>query len=478
MKPILRFAVVVPAAAIGCYAAAIQLACVAQTCSRSRVGLIFLACVAIATIAASISAILWHRFTPVILATTIPCLAAIYLFELVASTPTERHTMQILTEVSRQRARGIEAVPPYGYAAGRGVTLQDGSAIFPLTGPAERRVVLCQEGARPPGTYQSDQFGLNNPAEAWRVDTEIMFVGDSFTLGECVDNVNHFVHAVRQHYPGTINLGFPGNGPLTELAGLREYGGPRRPRTVFWMYDEANDVLTYSPPSDLEVETTHPVISKYLNEPGFTQSLYARQPLINAAVNTAAESWAAPPTTRTLRQVLLLPRTLETLTNAYIGLRVSLPVVLVAEAPLPDARVKQFATIMRMAAEEVERWGGRLVFVNLPAHLSACLGRDHPSRQAILDVPRQLGLDMIDMEGPLFDLGRAKGAHVLAAVPPCSGHYSEAAYAVVARVLLDYLRIARGGVPGPLWSETVRPDGSRRLVYAGNAHDRSKPLRP
>jgi len=282
---------------------------------------------------------------------------------------------------------------------------------------------------------------------------------------------------VRQHYPGTINLGFPGNGPLIELAGVREYGAPRRPRTVFWMYDEANDVLAYSPPSDLEVETGHPVISKYLSEPGFTQNLYVRQPLVNVAVNTAAESWTAPPP-RTLGQFLLLPRTRETLTNAYIALRVSLPVVLAPETPLPDARVRQFATIMRMAADEVERWGGRLVFVNLPAHLPACLGRDHPSRQAILDVPRQLGLDMIDMEGPLFDLGRARGARVLAAEPPCSGHYSEAAYAVVAQVLLDYLRIAHGETPGPFWSETVRPDGSRRLVYAGNVHDRSKPLRP
>jgi hypothetical protein len=477
MTCILRLAMTLPAAAIGCYAAAIQFACIVQGCSRSRVGLIFLACVAAATIAASLSAIIRHRFAPAILATTIPCLAAIYLFELVARTPHDRHTTQILAEVSRQRSRGIEAVPPYGYGIGAGVTLQDGNAVYPLTGPSERLVVLCQEGAHPPKTYQSDQFGLNNPADAWRLETEIMFVGDSFTHGVCVDNDMHFVHAVRQRYHGTINLGFSGNGPLVELAGVREYGTPRRPRYVFWMYDEANDVLTYSPPSDLEVETAHPVISKYLNEPAFTQNLYARQPLINAAVNAAAESWTAPPP-RTFRQFLLLPRTRETLTNAYIGLRVSLPMVLVPETPLPDARIQQFAAIMRMAADEVERWGGRLVFVNLPAHLSACLGRDHPSRQAILDVPRQLGLDMIDMEGPLFDLGRAKGAHALAGEPPCSGHYSEAAYAAVAQVLLDYLRIARGETPGPFWNETVRPDGSRRLIYAGNAHDRSKPLRP
>src|SRR4051812_26226777 len=136
MKLILPSAAAVLAAAIGCYAAAIQFACVAQGCSRSRVELIFLACVAAATIAAAFSAVVWHRFTPAILATIIPCLAAIYLFELVARTPHDRHTTQILTEVGSQRSRGIQAVPPYGFAAGRGVTLQDGSAVYPLTGPS------------------------------------------------------------------------------------------------------------------------------------------------------------------------------------------------------------------------------------------------------------------------------------------------------------------------------------------------------
>src|SRR5262245_48724106 len=100
MKYLLRFAVVLPAAVIGCYAASIHFACVAQGCSRSRVGLIFLACVAAATLAASASAIVRHRFAPAILAVTIPCLAAIFLFELVARTPRDRHTTHILAEVS------------------------------------------------------------------------------------------------------------------------------------------------------------------------------------------------------------------------------------------------------------------------------------------------------------------------------------------------------------------------------------------
>src|SRR5262245_57746468 len=125
----------------------------------------------------------------------------------------------------------------------------------------------------------------------------------------------------------------------------------------------------------------------------------------------------------------------------------------------------QFTEIMRLAANEVGGWGGRLVFVNLPAVLQACLGRDHPSRKAILDVPRRLGADFIDLEQPLFDLARAQGAHVITAQPSCAGHYSEAAYAVVADVLLDYLRIVAGAPLPPAWSEALWPDGGRQLIY-------------
>ena len=53
----------------------------------------------------------------------------------------------------------------------------------------------------------------------------------------------------------------------------------------------------------------------------------------------------------------------------------------------------------------------------------------------------------------LFDLARDRGANVIAATSPCAGHYSETCYAVVARVLLQYLEIVQGAPPMPPWSE-------------------------
>lgn len=426
--------------------------------------------------------LVWHRLAPALLAVVVPCFAGMYLFEAVGTAPRDRHIARLLDEIRRDRARGIDAVPqwtPYGFAAGRGVlTLEGGSEVIPLTGPSERLVLMCQEGKRPIASYQADQFGLNNPSEAWRAPTDVLLVGDSFTHGACVDNAAHFVHAIRQHYRGTVNLGYSGNGPLLELAGLREYASRLRPAHVFWMYDEANDILSYSPPADLDVELGHPILAKYLAVPGFTQHLYDRQNLVNARLNQAADAWVATPPRLTVKQHLVLSTTREVLRGAYIALRVSLPVVVARDAPLPEARIGQFADIMRLADADVASWGGRFVFVNLPALLPACLGRDHPSRAAILDIPRRLGIDVVDLEGPLFDLARAEGARAIAAEPSCGGHYSEAAYALIAEKLLEYLQIAQGAALPPFWSARQKPDGTRQLIYAGHAHDRTKPLRP
>jgi len=48
---------------------------------------------------------------------------------------------------------------------------------------------------------------------------------------------------------------------------------------------------------------------------------------------------------------------------------------------------------------------------------------------------------LIDVEGPLFDLARAQGERHRRRAAMCR-HYSEAGYAVIASVLMEYLRVA------------------------------------
>jgi hypothetical protein len=465
-------------AAAGSILMASYVACLwGNSCTASRFDRIFLVVLAVAAGLMAFGALAKFRVAPVAIGLTVACLAAFYLFEAVTPSPIEVHWQHLVEAVRHYREQGIDAA-----IGGRGtVRLADGSEAVSLGGPSNRLVVLCQEGDRPAMNYLADDKGFKNPTTSWTTAPHIVFVGDSFTQGVCVANGAHFVDAVREKFPGTVNLAYFGNGPLIELADLREYAPLLAPRYVFWMYTEENDLLPYFPPSDLDNELANPILAKYLEDPGFSQNLLARQTLVNAAVNAFADARAetAGEVGEGLQSYLTLAHTRDVLRDAYVRLRVAVRLPNPPLPPLTDERLAQFATILTMARDETARWGGRIVFVNLPSHRLACIGRDHPSRKSVLDVPVRLGLDMVDAEGPLFDLAEARGAHLISGDGRCGGHYSEAGYAVIAKLLLEYLRIAGGqdDLP-PGWRWVVMADGSRQLIFTGAAHDRSHALRP
>ena len=122
--------------------------------------------------------------------------------------------------------------------------------------------------------FDSDEHGFHNPPGQWRAPLDLAFLGDSFVHGSCVPSEANMVAVVRRARPSTLNLGTPGGGPLIMLAQLREYLPALRPRTVVWCHFSGNDLL------DLRRESEHPLLVRYL-EPGFTQSLAAKQEAID-----------------------------------------------------------------------------------------------------------------------------------------------------------------------------------------------------
>jgi hypothetical protein len=142
LPTIVRRLPAIMAAAVGFYLAAIYAQCIARSCSTSRFEIAFLTSLAVVALVTASSLVAWHRFTAAILGVAIPCFAAVYLFEAVATNPRDRHRAQMLDELRRHRVRGIEAAPqwtPYGFAAGKGMLpLSDGSEVVPLTRRGKR----------------------------------------------------------------------------------------------------------------------------------------------------------------------------------------------------------------------------------------------------------------------------------------------------------------------------------------------------
>ena len=154
----------------------------------------------------------------------------------------------------------------------------NGTEVLPLAGMDNKLVVVCNEGGQFL-TYRSDQHGFNNPQQVWHTPIDIVAVGDSFTQGWCVAPDINFVSLIRQRYPGTLNLGIEGNGPLVMLAALKEYAEIVRPKLVLWFYFEGNDL------SDLNEERLSPLLNRYLTTNEFSQHLSSRQAEIDHALS-------------------------------------------------------------------------------------------------------------------------------------------------------------------------------------------------
>ena len=153
----------------------------------------------------------------------------------------------------------------------------DGREVLVLGGISNRTTVFCNESGEWI-TYLSDEHGFHNPAGIWnRSDIDVAVLGDSYAQGACVPSDANSVALIRSRYPATLNLGMLGNGPLMELAQLKEYVARFAPKTVLWFFYEQNDF------ANLEDERNSPLLMSYLEGP-FRQDLLALQPEIDEAL--------------------------------------------------------------------------------------------------------------------------------------------------------------------------------------------------
>lgn len=269
----------------------------------------------------------------------------------------------------------------------------DGRETLPLGGISDVLTVYCNEG----GTYliyPSDEHGFHNPTGLWsQPQLDVAAVGDSFTHGACVPSDRNMVAEIRGRFPSTLNLGMAGNGPLSELAAIKEYLPQRRPRVVLWFYYEGNDVS-----KDLFIEREAALLVAYLDR-NFAQGLEPRQHAIDDALttevekaydNTPAKSPPASAPDVKLRDVLLL-RHLRDALGMAVG----------------NADIPLFRHVMAEADRTVSSWGGRLYFIYLPgqARYLGLGGRIAQSglRTRVLATVRDLGIPVIDIHETFSD---------------------------------------------------------------------------
>ena len=134
------------------------------------------------------------------------------------------------------RENPIFLVPgPMEFVAG--FEIAPGEVVVPLGGVPNVPTAVWVTQSDEPDIYLSDRFGFRNPDKVWDTPhVRLAAVGDSFTFGAQSTIENSIVGRLRSLEPSTVNLGNGGNGPLTELATIREYLTPAKPEIVIWFY--------------------------------------------------------------------------------------------------------------------------------------------------------------------------------------------------------------------------------------------------
>jgi len=219
--------------------------------------------------------------------------------------------------------------------------------IFPIGGISNIKT-LHQTEAGEWTIHETDEHGFLNSRGLYKNKIDIVLIGDSFVEGMGVKTDGNIAATLRMNNFKVISLGQGGNGPLLELATLKEYAEPLKPSIVLWLY-YINDL------DDLSRELKSTVLKMYMSEKDFSQSLITRQEDIDELLVDYVESENTKARIRE-RTMAKITKVIE-LSN--LRSRIKLRPVIVSSP--------EFKKILNLANTMVSEWNGHMYFVYLPA---------------------------------------------------------------------------------------------------------------
>ena len=253
--------------------------------------------------------------------------------------------------------------------------------------------------------------------------TEWLLLGDSFTEGVAVqlgEDIAGQIRVITEE--SSINLGRSGNGPLMNLAGLKEYAEVIKPKKVLWFYFDANDM------EDLQNRKNNPILMKYL-EDEFSQNLINRQKEIDERLKKyLAAEYVNKEKVQTQSKTLLTK-------TSWIRLG-AIRNVLVFDSEV-DIDYVLFTKILNEAKARIRSWGGEIYFVYLPGYgryTEEVISHDkYQKKSEVIDLIKELNIPVIDIHEEVF----ADHPDPLELFPlRLSGHYNADGYSEVAKAIV------------------------------------------
>lgn len=297
--------------------------------------------------------------------------------------------------------------------------LSNDNYLLPLSGLSNSKTIYCNENGYY-FIYDSDRYGFNNPDDEW--DKEIidyLLIGDSFVHGACVNRPNDMASVLRNlSNNAVLNLGYSSNGPLLQLATLKEYLKPNI-KNIIWVYFEGNDL------NELEEELNSIILKNYLNDINFLQNLKYKQNEVNKIVSS----------------LLVKEENIESLSNKF---RKFIKLFNIREIIFSQTNIKttknanyniEFSRILQQAKLLAKKNKSKLFFVYLPDYYRFNTDYDNNSYIKIKNVVNELEIPFIDIGNKiLYDNDNYKQYYPFG----MAGHFNEYGYKKVTEKIFNY----------------------------------------
>lgn len=302
--------------------------------------------------------------------------------------PKDKKTrMDALSELRNSGVNGFPNVFPFNFIGSNGFP-SGKERIYPLGTISNSTTILSNEAGFYP-VIETDEYGFNNSKGLYIENkVDILLTGDSYTEGFSVHSNETISAVLRQLDYSAISVGKSGNGPLLELAALKEYGEPFKPKIVLWLY-YINDL------SGLKNEMKSSVLNKYLNENDYSQKLIYRQEEIDKILKKYVKvEWMKKKEIENLANNPIIK--IAKLYNLRMKVRLkptSEPTVL----PTPV-----FKDVLSKSKQLVSSWNGKMYFVYLPDWNRYSSNIEHPNRDFVMKTAKELNIPIIDIHTEVF----------------------------------------------------------------------------
>ncbi len=304
----------------------------------------------------------------------------------------KRSKSEIFEDLKKINHRTVVTVAPESF-------LGENHSIFPLSGVSNSQTINCNENGYY-SIYQSDRYGFNNPNTEWdKKEIEYLLVGDSFTVGACVNTPNDISSILRTlSNKSVLNLGQIGNGPIIEYATLREYLD-NNVQKVLWFYYEGNDLWNY------KNEKNNNILVNYLNNLNFTQNLKLKQNEIDhLSIKKINESMADIQQEYTnifdISIIFIRLDKIRTLLSNYLPENQQ---QFFFNQKLTNFETIEIKKIFKLSKELVEKNNSKLYFVYLPHYHRYKMNYDNNNYNLIKNIVSELNISFIDIHKEVFE---------------------------------------------------------------------------